>query len=168
MAELTNRERFQPCLLDRLTDDEPKKTEESRDKRVMSAAQMRRSVIRDLEWLLNSSQKFRPEELADYPHVLASTMNYGVPDLVGLTGAGIDPQAIERRMTEAVQRYEPRVLRRGLSVRVLEDREAYRPSAVVFEIRGEMWAQPLPEALYVKTSVDLETGQVSVQDNPYG
>lgn len=31
MAELTSKERLQPSLLDRLTDDEPDKTQESRD-----------------------------------------------------------------------------------------------------------------------------------------
>ena len=51
MAELTNRERHQPCLLDRLTDDEPSVKQESREKRVMSSPQVRRSVLRDLAWL---------------------------------------------------------------------------------------------------------------------
>lgn len=33
MAELTPKDRLQPSLLDRLTDDEPDKTQESREKR---------------------------------------------------------------------------------------------------------------------------------------
>ena len=36
MAELTPKERLQPSLLDRLTDDEPEQQQESRDKRVLS------------------------------------------------------------------------------------------------------------------------------------
>ena len=41
MAELTTQERLQPSLLDRLTDDEPGKHEESRDKRVITANRLR-------------------------------------------------------------------------------------------------------------------------------
>ncbi|MHC4750853.1 MAG: type VI secretion system baseplate subunit TssE, partial [Planctomycetota bacterium] len=36
MAELTPMDRLQPCLLDRLTDDEPDVQKESRDQRVVS------------------------------------------------------------------------------------------------------------------------------------
>jgi type VI secretion system protein ImpF len=34
MAELTQKDRLQPSLLDRLTDDEPDKLQESREKRI--------------------------------------------------------------------------------------------------------------------------------------
>ena len=54
MAELATKERLQPCLLDRLTDDEPEKSTESRDRRVFSLRQLRQAVLRDLSWLLNT------------------------------------------------------------------------------------------------------------------
>ena len=168
MAELTTRERHQPCLLDRLTDDEPQQKQESRDKRVMSSTQVRRSVLRDLAWLLNSAQRFKPEELADYPQVVSSVINYGIPDFCGLTHSSVQPGQVERQVQDALVRFEPRVLRRGLSVRAASDTAQMSRNAVVFEIRGELWAQPMPEALYVKTAMDLETGSVSVQERPYG
>ena len=54
MAELSPKERLQPSLLDRLTDDEPDEQEESRDRRVLSMSQLRQSVLRDVGWLLNT------------------------------------------------------------------------------------------------------------------
>ncbi|MBY0313730.1 MAG: type VI secretion system baseplate subunit TssE [Phycisphaerales bacterium] len=168
MAELTNRERIQPCLLDRLTDEEPQTKVESRDKRVMTSQQVRRSVMRDLAWLLNTSQRFSRGELDDFRQVATSVINYGIPDMVGLTASGVDPASVERRILEAIQLYEPRIMRRGLAIRAVADQEQMSPNAVSFEIKGDLWAQPLPEAMYVKTSVDLETGQASVQDKPYG
>ncbi len=54
MAELTAGERLQPSLLDRLTDNEPTKTQETRDQRVMSLQQIRAAVERDLASLLNA------------------------------------------------------------------------------------------------------------------
>ena len=54
MAELTPKERLQPSLLDRLTDDAPAEKVESREQRVLSLTKLRQSVNRDLGWLLNT------------------------------------------------------------------------------------------------------------------
>jgi len=40
--------------------------------------------------------------------------------------------------------------------------------ALSFEIEGEMWAQPLPDHLFVKTEVDLETGRHSLRGEGNG
>jgi type VI secretion system protein ImpF len=32
------------------------------------------------------------------------------------------------------------------------------------QIRGNLWAQPVPIELMLRTDVDLETGQVQIQD----
>ena len=55
MAELNRDQRFLPCLLDRLRDDDPKNTEESRNQRVISAQRYKEAVLRDLRWLFNAS-----------------------------------------------------------------------------------------------------------------
>lgn len=168
MAELTLRERKQPCLLDRLTDDEPGNTQESRDKRVMSMTQIRRSVLRDLEWLFNTSSKWSEDELKDFPQVASSVLNYGIPDLCGLTSSSVNPIVVERAVEQAVRRFEPRILSNSLSVIAEADADEVGTNAVVFEIRGMLWAQPLPEQLYVKTDVDLETGSCKIQEKPHG
>ena len=46
MAELSQQERLQPSLLDRLTDRDPERKVESRTERVLSLQQLRKSVIR--------------------------------------------------------------------------------------------------------------------------
>jgi type VI secretion system protein ImpF len=56
MAELTPKDRLQPSLLDRLTDEEPDQPQESREKRVLSLNRLRESVLRDLAWLFNASR----------------------------------------------------------------------------------------------------------------
>ena len=55
MSDLTPIEKLQPCLLDRLTDDEPTKPVESRRERVVSMQRYRNGVLRDLGWLFNSN-----------------------------------------------------------------------------------------------------------------
>ena len=83
MAELTPKERLQPSLLDRLTDDEPDKLHEAMDKRVLSPQRLRESVRRDITWLLNTPNLGAVQDLSAYPEVERSTMNFGIPDLSG-------------------------------------------------------------------------------------
>jgi type VI secretion system protein ImpF len=162
MPELTPSERLQPCLLDRLTDDEPGSAVEGRDRRVMSMRQYRRAVLRDLVWLLNTPCKSRTGEFADFPEVDASVLNFGMPDLSGRTSNSIPVEALERMVLTTIQRFEPRIASAGLSVRVVT--EETHGTAISIEIEGELWAYPLPERLFLKTEVDLETGECRVRE----
>lgn len=163
MAELTQQERLQPSLLDRLTDEEPDKKLESRDKRVLSVRRLRECIKRDLAWLLNTGNLADVQDLSAYPLVAESVLNYGMPDLTGITAVSTDVHAIERRLRQVILMYEPRILKNRLRVRVTTTDEMSR-NALRFEIECDMWAEPVPERLYLKTEVDLETGNVSVED----
>jgi type VI secretion system protein ImpF len=166
MAELTPLEKLQPCLLDRLTDDEPAKTEESRNQRVISLQRYRRGVLRDLEWLFNASAHLPVEggrefRLSDYPEANRSVINFGTRHLCGLIAP--DMEELERELSEAVQFFEPRILGHTLSVKANIER-----NIVSFEIHGELWASPVPEKLFIKTKIDLETGQCNLGDGGNG
>lgn len=164
MAELTPTERLQPCLLDRLTDDEPGKTTESRDRRVFTGRQLREAVLRDLSWLLNTPQRLGPDERDDAPEVYTSVLNYGVPDLTGVTTGGLDIVALEKTLVRAIRAYEPRIIPGTLKIELSVNEQDMSGNALVFEVRGDLWAQPVPEPLYVKTEVDLESGQFAVEE----
>jgi type VI secretion system protein ImpF len=47
---------------------------------------------------------------------------------------------------------------------MLVDWEQMNSNSVVFEIDGELWAQPAPLRIYLKTELDLETGDAKVVD----
>ncbi len=168
MAELTPTERLQPCLLDRLTDDEPTKSSESRDRRVFTSRQMREAVLRDLSWLLNTAQRLGPEDREEAPEVYTSVLNYGVPDLTGITAGGLDIVSLERTIARAIRAFEPRIVPGTLRVTASLNGDEMSGNALVFEVRGDLWAQPVPEPLYLKTEVDLETGQYAVEDAARG
>ena len=89
MAESSPLDRLQPALLDRLTDLEPDKKQEPRERRVLTKSQLRAAVLRDLTWLLNSVQLSASEDLDAYPEVERSVINYGLPSLSGETAASI-------------------------------------------------------------------------------
>jgi type VI secretion system protein ImpF len=168
MAELTPTERLQPCLLDRLTDEHPESVRESRDTRVISLRRYRSAVLRDLDWLLNTGSHSSAEDLSEFGEVAQSVLNYGIPDLCGMTASGLRPEEFERQLLEAIRCFEPRILPGTLSIQVNAGYGLMDHNAISFEIRGDLWAQPAPDPLYVRTEVDLDTGQCQVKDRPDG
>lgn len=164
MAELTQQEILQPSLLDRLTDDEPTQKMESREKRVLSLRQLRESVLRDLAWLMNTTDFNSAESLKDFPEVANSTINYGVPELTGHTLLSLDKFELERMVKRAILRFEPRILEDTLGVELKVDDDLMSKQAMTFDIKGELWAQPVPMKVYLKTELDLEIGNVKIQD----
>jgi type VI secretion system protein ImpF len=170
VAELTQKERLQPALLDRLTDEAPDRRQESREQRVLSMRQLRASVLRDLTWLLNCGRLDSVQDLAEYPFVAHSVLNYGIPDITGLTASGVDAAQIERAVRQAIWDFEPRILRQTVRVSARLDSERMSHNTLTFDIEGDLWAQPVPLRIYLKTELDLELGEVRIveQSGPGG
>jgi type VI secretion system protein ImpF len=169
MAELTPKERLQPSLLDRLTDNEPDRKLEGRDRRVLSPQRLRESVRRDLSWLFNTTNLASVEDLDEYPEVARSTLNYGLPDLSGKTVSGVHAPTLEKLVRRAIWEFEPRLLKNSVRVKVVQDAQNYSHNAIVLLIEAELWAQPIPLRLFLRTDVDFETGEVEVSEvSPQG
>ena len=164
MTELTPQERLQPSLLDRLTDKAPDTSTESRDRRVLSMRLLRQAVLRDLTWLLNTGYLETTEDLEAYPQVRDSVLNYGIPDISGTSASNADTAALERSRRDAIVKFEPRISPDSLQVRIARDQSAVGRNALVFTIEGQLWAKPTPIMLYLKTEIDLETGDIAVTD----
>ena len=165
MAELTPQERLQPALLDRLTDEEPDKQQEARENRVLSKSRLRQAVLRDLAWLFNATRLEASTDLSAVPYVRRSVINYGLPALSGKAASSLDVSELERAIREAILDFEPRILPATLNVRALLVADQLDHHNVIgVEIRGQLWAQPVPLELLVRTEIDLETGKVEVAD----
>jgi type VI secretion system protein ImpF len=158
MPDSTLLERLQPYLLDRLTDDEPDAQQESRDRRGISMRRYRDGVLRDLTWLLNATPYPFDQEMEGSEDLASSVLNFGFRDLCGLTASSLSIPDIERELVRAIQRFEPRIIRNTLSVRVVADPKS-AGNHIGFEIKGDLWAMPKPEYLDIKTEIDLETGK---------
>ena len=159
-------DRLQPCLLDRLTDDEPVKREESRNQRIISLQRYKAGVLRDLEWLFNSIGHFPDERagegtLADYEEAYRSVINFGIRQLYGRLAPDVDE--IEKQLTDALIVFEPRINRRTLRVSVTIERHV-----LSIELTGELWVNPLPEKLFIKTELDLESSSCSIKETGNG
>jgi type VI secretion system protein ImpF len=155
-------DKLQPCLLDRLTDDEPGKREESRNQRIVSLQRYRAGVLRDLEWLFNAIGHYPDEQVGDgifaeYEEAFRSVINFGIRQLYGRLAP--DVEEIEKQLFDALIIFEPRINRRTLRVEVRIER-----NILSIELTGELWVNPLPEKLFIKTELDLESSQCSIKE----
>lgn len=166
MANLAPQERLQPALLDRLIDDHPDQKQEVRESRLITSKKLRVAVLRDLAWLFNCTRQ-SDEELDPlaYPHAARSVVNYGLPSLAGTTLSGIDAGSLETRIREAILLFEPRLVAETLVVQALVSEKASdHHNQIQIEIQGNLWAQPIPLEMLLRTEMDLESGEVRIQD----
>jgi type VI secretion system protein ImpF len=165
VAELAPKERIQPSLLDRLTDDEPEKKRESADKRVLTVERLGEYVRRDIGFLLNSTHLAAVQDLGDYPEVERSTLNYGIPDFAGRTASTVDRAALAKSIRRAILEFEPRLLRKTVRVEVVVEggqEGKHSPNALRFHIEADLWCQPVPLRMYLRTDLNLEDGEARV------
>lgn len=159
-------DRLQPCLLDRLTDDEPGRREESRNQRIISLQRYKAGVLRDLDWLFNAIGHFPDERVgeltfADFEEAYRSVLNFGLRQLYGRLAP--DVEEIEKQLFDAITVFEPRINRQTLRVKASIERHL-----LSFDITGELWVHPIPEKLFIRTQLDLESSQSTTRELDYG
>lgn len=165
MADPLLQERLQPALLDRLTDEEPLKTQEPREQRVVSKSRLRQAVLRDLVWLLNANRLERAGEFRSTPLARRSVINFGLPAFSGRAASALEPVELERAIAAAVRDFEPRILPSTLEVKaIISDDQHQRHNIIGVEIHGQLWSQPVPLEMLIRTEIDLETGEVDIAD----
>ena len=165
MATLRAQDRLQPALLDRLTDDNPESRTESTEARVINRSRLRDLVLRDLAWLFNATAPGEGVDWDTAPHARASVLNYGLPALSGLSTSGLNLAQLQAQVKQAILDHEPRILADTLAVEVVvSNAQLDHHNLVGFRISGQLWAQPVPLELLLRTDIDLETGRVAVRE----
>lgn len=131
---------------------------------INSLKEIRQCVIRDLDWLLNAHNYSPPEELEAYPEVVHSVINYGLPDFTGLTASSVDVHQLEKVFRQALLDFEPRIMKNNLKIRLIADESMQDHNALVFDIDAEVWSDPLPIHLHLRSEVELESGSISLAE----
>lgn len=162
MADVGINERLQPSLLDRLTDLNPEKASETREERVIDTRRLREILQRDLSWLLNSGNAECYLDASVFPHAAASVLNFGMREVSGEFSSAERAQLIREAVAEAIRRFEPRISAGTLDVE-LRSEDSERETIVSFDIRADMWAQPMPMELFLRSQVDITTGELTLE-----
>jgi type VI secretion system protein ImpF len=123
-------EHLLPCLLDRLTDEDPASRVEGRAQRAISVSKFKDGVLRDLRWLFNTQRHLPDEGWSEFPEVEKSVLNFGVRDSAGIFSEGRDLSELERELHETILRFEPRIIRRTLQVQIVRTEGEQSCSAI--------------------------------------
>ncbi len=155
----TTRDYILPCLLDRITAGAGEGTRSA----AATLRNYQQSVLRDLHWLLNARSGLDADIAAEFPEVNRSTLNYGTRDFCGVSASSVNVGEVERELGEAIRLFEPRIIPSSLSIKAVASKDKTSLNLVAFEIRAEVWAVPFPEQVFIRTELDLETGQYSLR-----
>ncbi len=164
-----------PSVLDRLLDHEPEVSSEPVPSRAQGLRQMKQSLRRDLEWLLNARQSspiLSHAESADHSgattaaaaasaHELQrSLIFYGLPDFSSASSLSVsDQRRISRAIETAVAKFEPRLS--DVVVTLLPMRETER--ALRFRIDARLHVEPAPEPVTFDTVLHIHSGEYRIE-----
>ena len=149
-----------PSVLDRLIDLEPERSVEPEWARTQGVLELRDSVKRDLESLLNSRQT-RPELVDNTEELATSMLTYGLPDFTSTGSGGVDEHEMLRRAVErTIERFEPRL--RHVDVIVVPPKSSFERS-LHLTISAMLWIDPEPIPIEFDTVVQTATGTCEVK-----
>jgi type VI secretion system protein ImpF len=146
-------------VLDRLIDLEPRNSKEVPPTRGQSVRQLKESVRRDLEWLLNTRLVAIPPD-ERLRHVNRSGYVYGLPDFSAYSLSNPDDQnKLMRHLQIAIKNFEPRLAK----VRVVPlEVSGANTRTLRFRIEALLLMDPAPEHIFFDTLLQLSSGEYEV------
>jgi len=141
-----------PSVLDRLLDEHPEQKSERPEDWSLTVEQLEKYVLRDLNYLANSS---RPEDSSVPPEcklVRESIWFYGLWRPGRLGKSAEDHESIRRELEQMIKRYEPRLAKvkvSGLTADSKETQHSIRHYA--FTIQAVLRFDPMPDVCFDAT-----------------
>ncbi len=160
MSRFDNEVRITMSVLDRLIDYEPEISQEPVSSRSKNLRLLKQSVLRDLEWLLNTRQLAvgLPQEL---PEVNRSVVAYGLPDFTVINHKSPADQAQMRRaMEHLISSFEPRLEDVVVTLEATPDVQR----TMRFRIDARLKVDPAPEPVTFDTTLQITNGQYSLKE----
>ena len=150
-----NEQNIQASVLDRLIDNDPGVSHEPVQYRLLDIRQIRRSVIRDLENLLNS-RRFILSIPGEFKEVNNSLLVYGLRDFTSLDprNPGIK-QRLRNEVKQTISRFEQRLKNVTVHIETQEGNERN----IRFRITGMLVVDPIREPITFDTFFDINRGE---------
>lgn len=153
-----NHSNIQSSLLDRLIDREPEVTRESVQQRLVTFRQVKESVVRDMESLLNTRRQIFPVP-PEYTEVNNSVFVYGLPDF-----SSLDPrspairQMLRRDIEQTISKFE----RRLKNIKVQIETSVQNDRKIRFRISALLIIEPFSEPVTFDTYLDINRSEYVV------
>lgn len=160
MARTETEIRVTPSVLDRLLDFEPKAQQEAPKSRSRNLRELKQSVRRDLEWLLNS--RCFPEDIDEnLEEVFKSVIVYGLPDITGVSAKNhLEQKRLTRALEAAIRNFESRLIDLKVSLEPVSTTD----KALKFRIEARLDIEPSPEPIAFDTILQLGSGDFEVKE----
>ena len=165
MARVDKKKKLRPSILDRLFDNDPNNNVEVDPDQHQKLKELRGSVRRDLENLLNTRYRMiEPEN--EYTEIQSSLLNYGLPDLatVNISDKEKRKDFIQHMETVLIE-YEPRF--KSVKVRYMENSDSL-DRTLRFRIDATLYADPSPEMVVFDSILEPVTRTVNVEETSHG
>lgn len=165
MARVDKKKKLRPSILDRLIDNDPNNNVEIDPDQHQKLKELRGSVRRDLENLLNTRYRMIEPE-SEYTEIQSSLLNYGLPDLatVNISDKEKRKDFIQHMETVLIE-YEPRF--KSVKVRYMENSDSL-DRTLRFRIDATLYADPSPEMVVFDSILEPVTRTVSVEETSHG
>jgi type VI secretion system protein ImpF len=158
MPRIENDSRIALSILDRLIDRNPEGANEAQVSRAEGLRQLKESVRRDLEWLLNT-RRLVYEIPAELKETLRSLAAYGVSDFSTMSAKNrSDQERMCHLVADAIQTFEPRLQNVGVTIengREVENR-------LHFRIHAYLDVEPAPEQVNFDTVLQIFSTEFKV------
>lgn len=161
MAHIDKNKKLRPSILDRLLDDEPHNQAEQDPGQHQLIKQLRNSVRRDLESLLNTRYRvLQPPD--EHKEVDKSLLNYGLPDLATINISDAKKRdEFTVNLQKTLVEYEPRF--KSVKVSYIDNKDD-TDRTLRFRIDAVIYADPLPQVVVFDSILESVTRSVSVKE----
>ena len=161
MARVDNKKKLRPSILDRLIDDEPESKTDTNHGAHQKLKQLRNSVRRDLENLMNARLRVvEPSE--EFTELDKSLLNYGLPDLATINITDLDKRkAFTVKMEKILREFEPRF--KNVNVSYIENKDSI-DRTLRFRIDATLYADPSPEIVIFDSVLEPVTRSISIEE----
>jgi type VI secretion system protein ImpF len=145
-------------LIDRLIDRNPRSQWEAPPFRTLSREELKESVRRDLEWLLNTRTSL-PGSLLDDKDL--TVIDYGIPDFGFYSPANPDHQKLlAQRIRRSISVFEPRLQK----VQVTVEPEMPDEKTLVIHIDAVLVVELFREPVSFQTVLQGQTGRLEIHE----
>jgi type VI secretion system protein ImpF len=147
-------------VLDRLIDQEPENSWEAPLSRAEAVRNLKASLRRDLEWLLNT-RRIAVDPPAELGELAKSVYMFGLPDLSSFSLSSEKERVrLLRTLQTALRIFEARLA--NVRVIAVDSQDATR-SRMAFRIEAVLLMDPAPERISFDTVLELSTGGYRVR-----
>jgi len=129
-----------------------------------SVRALKASLMRDIDWLLNTRRIAEPAPQA-LVELNQSVYHYGLPDVTSLSADSMETRRLLLRQVEdCLRQFEPRLA----SVRVSEAESKNESSRQLrFVVEGMLQLDPVPEPIVFDTVLDSSSGHFNVSGSQH-